>query len=139
LSKSATDEGCEITDDETSSRTLLLWDTSFAARKQWDAICRIAGLKLNVLNESRAEHTKLALSEAGLGVAVISTTVQTHRYDLRTVRITYRRKPILEPLAVVWDKRRALPRYARDFCESLAAHMHKLFPVRQLSAHTKRR
>ncbi len=94
----------------------------------------LRGLKPNVLIESRAEHTKLALAEAGLGVAIISTTVQTHRYNLRTVRITYKRKPILEPLAVVWDKRRMLPRYAQDFCELLAAHMHKLFPTRQLSA-----
>ena len=87
-------------------------------------------LKPNVLIESRAEHTKLALAEAGLGVAVISTAVQTHRYTLRTVRITYKRKPISEPLAVVWDKRRVLPRYAHDFCELLAAHMHKLFRSR---------
>ncbi|MBX9824202.1 MAG: hypothetical protein K2Y27_04315 [Xanthobacteraceae bacterium] len=46
----------------------------------------------------------------------------------QTVRVTYKSEPILEPLAVVWDKRRALPRYARDFYESLAAHMHELFP-----------
>jgi DNA-binding transcriptional LysR family regulator len=133
------ERGSEIDISRLALHPLLLWDTSFADRKQWDVICRIAGLKLNVLIESRAEHTKLALAEAGLGVAVISTTVQTHRYNLRTVRITYRRKPILEPLAVVWDKRRALPRYARDFCESLAAHMHKLFPVKQPSVRTKRR
>jgi DNA-binding transcriptional LysR family regulator len=105
---------------------LILWDTSFAARRQWDVICRLAGIRPNVLLESRAEHTKLALAEAGLGVAVISTTVQTHRYDLRTALITHKRKPIQEPLAVVWDKRRSLPRYARDFCESLAAHMRRL-------------
>jgi DNA-binding transcriptional LysR family regulator len=117
-----------------ASHPLLLWDTSFSGRNKFDAICRLAGIKPNILIESRAEHTKLALAEAGLGVAIISTTVQTHRYNLRTVRITYKRQPILEPLAVVWDKRRTLPRYAQDFCELLAAHMHKLFPMRPLSA-----
>lgn len=113
-----------------ASHPLLLSHTSFSARKTFDAVCRLAGLKPNILMESRAHHTKLALAEAGLGIAIISTTVQTHRYTLRTVRITYKRKPILEPLAVVWNKRRVLPRYAEDFCESLAAHMRKLFPVR---------
>lgn len=107
---------------------LLLSDTSFSTRKQFDAICRLAGLKPNILIESRAQHTKLALAEAGLGVAIISTAAQTHRYTLRTVRVTNKGKPIQEPLAVVWDKRRVLPRYGRDFCELLAAHMRKLSP-----------
>jgi DNA-binding transcriptional LysR family regulator len=118
---------------------LLLWDTSFKARKQWDVICRLAGIRPNVLLESRAEHTKLALAEAGLGVAVISTTVQTHRYDLRTALITYKRRPIQEPLAVVWDKRRTLPGYARDFCQSLAAHMRELFQASRSSSAGRRR
>ena len=121
--------GTTIEINQVASHPLLLWDTSFSGRNKFDAICRLAGIKPNILIESRAEHTKLALAEAGLGVAVISTTVQTHRYKLRTVRITYKRQPILEPLAVVWNKRRVLPRYAQDFCESLAAHMHKLFPI----------
>ena len=116
-----------------ASHPLLLSDTSFSARKTFDAICRVAGLKPSILMESRAHHTKLALAEAGLGIAIISTSVQTHRYRLRTVRITYKGKPILEPLAVVWDKRRTLPLYARHFCESLAAHMRELFPAKQAS------
>lgn len=128
------ERGAAVDISRVAMHPLLLWDTSFAARKQLDVIFRLAGIKPNVLLESRAEHTKLALAEAGLGVAVISTTVQTHRYDLRTVSITYKRKPISEPLAVVWDKRRGLPRYARDFCESLAAHMRKLFRTTQPSA-----
>src|SRR5262245_8366400 len=125
------EDGNELDISRIASHPLLLSDDSFSARKTFDAICRLAGLKPNILLESRAHHTKLALAEAGLAIAIISTSVQTHRYALRTVRITYKRKPILEPLAVVWDKRRTLPRYAKDFCESLAAHMHKIFPDHQ--------
>jgi DNA-binding transcriptional LysR family regulator len=121
------ERGAAVDIGRVAAHPLLLWDTSFAARKQLDVIFRLAGITPNVLLESRAEHTKLALAEAGLGVAIISTTVQTHRYDVRTALITYKRKPIAEPLAVVWDKRRSLPRYARDFCESLAAYMRKVF------------
>lgn len=102
---------------------LLLSDTSFSARRKFDAICRLAGLRPNVLIETRSQHAKLALAEAGLGVAVITTSTQTHRYALRAARLTYKRKPIIEPLAVVWNKRRTLPRYALDFCQLLAAHM----------------
>ena len=126
--------GSTIDIGQIASHPLFLWDTTFSGRNKFDAICRLAGIKPNILIESRAEHTKLALAEAGLGIAIISTTVQTHRYQLRTVRITYKREPILEPLAVVWDKRRVLPRYAHDFCETLAAHMHRLFSAARPAA-----
>ena len=39
----------------------------------------------------------------------------------------HRGKLLREPLAALWDKRRALPPYARDFCEFLAAHMREVF------------
>ena len=37
--------------------------------------------------------------------------------------------PLREPLAIFWDKRRPLPRYATAFCELLAEHMRKVFPI----------
>jgi DNA-binding transcriptional LysR family regulator len=107
---------------------LLLPDSSFAVRKMFDAVCSLAGLKPNILIESRAPRTLLAFAEARHGVAVIPSGLRTHRYALRTVRITYKGKPLREPLAVVWDKRRVLPRYASDFSELLAAHMRKVYP-----------
>ena len=128
------ESGARIDISRIASHPLFVSDSSFAARKTFDAVCRLAGLEPNIIMESRAHHTKLALAEAGLGIAIISSTVQTHRYTLRTVQITYNRKPILEPLAVVWDKRRVLPRYAQTFSELLAVHMRKLFPITELSA-----
>jgi DNA-binding transcriptional LysR family regulator len=116
------------------SYPLLLQDSGFLLRKTFDAVCRLARLTPNILIESRAPHALLALAEAGLGVAIIPSTVRTHRFTLRLVRITYKRKPLRDPQAVVWDKRRVLPGYAKDFCELLAAHMRKLFPIRPLSA-----
>jgi len=116
------------------SYPLLLQDSGFVLRKTFDAVCRLARLTPNILIESRAPHALLALAEAGLGVAIIPSTVRTHRFTLRIVRITYKGKPLRDPQAVVWDKRRALPRYAQDFCELLAAHMRKLFPIKPLSA-----
>jgi DNA-binding transcriptional LysR family regulator len=117
-----------------TSHPLLLQDSGFVARKTFDAVCRLAKLKPNILIESRAPHTLLALAEAGLGIAVVPSAVRTHRYALHVVRVTYKRKPIRDPLAVVWDKRRVLPRYATDFCQLLASQMQGRPPVTPLPA-----
>jgi len=109
---------------------LLLLESGFVVRKTFDTACRLARLRPNVLFESGVPHNLLAFAKAGLGVAVIPSVVQTLRYTLRRARITYERKPLREPLAVVWDKRRILPRYARDFCVTLAEHMRELSSIR---------
>jgi DNA-binding transcriptional LysR family regulator len=106
---------------------LLLLDTGFVVRKTFDAICSLARIEPTILLESRAPSNLLALAEAGHGVAVIPSVVLPHRYRVRIGRITYQHRPLQEPLSVVWDRRRMLPRYAREFCELLAAHMRELF------------
>jgi DNA-binding transcriptional LysR family regulator len=113
---------------------LLLLDTSFALRKTFDAVCRLARLRPNILIESRVPSNLLALAEAGHGVAIIQSVVPTHRYKVRVVGITHAGKPIREPLVVAWDKRRVLPRHTEDFCALLAAHMRELFPTTHPSA-----
>jgi DNA-binding transcriptional LysR family regulator len=69
------------------------------------------------------------MAERGHGVAVIPSALRTDRHALRIVGLTYRDNPLREPLALFWDKRRPLPRYAAAFCEMLAAHMREVFPV----------
>jgi LysR family transcriptional regulator, nitrogen assimilation regulatory protein len=113
---------------------LLLLDTGFYVRQTFDAACRLAGVKPDIFIESRTPHVLLALAEAGHGVAVVPSVLPTHRYRLRVARITHRRKPLREAYAVLWDKRRMLPPYARDFCELLAAHVREILPVAQASA-----
>lgn len=112
-----------------SSYPLLLLDSSFYVRQTFDAACRLAGVRPNIFVESRTPHALLALAEAGHGVAVVPSVLPTSRYRLRVARITHRRKPLQEAYAVLWDKRRALPPYARDFCEALAAHVREVFPI----------
>ena len=99
---------------------LLLLSSSFEFRKSFDAACRSARFVPNVILESRAPHTLLALAEAGHGLAIIQTAVPIKRYKLRTIRITHRRKPIKLPMAAVWQRRRTLPAYAVEFCKLLA-------------------
>jgi DNA-binding transcriptional LysR family regulator len=108
---------------------LLLLDSSFVFRRNFDAACRLAGFQPNIRFESRVPHTLLAMAEHGHGVAVIPSALRTDRHTLRIVGLTYRGNPLREPLAVFWDKRRPLPRYATGFCEMLAEHMRKVFPI----------
>lgn len=108
---------------------MLLLDGGFGLRRAFDAACRLAGLRPNIRLESRAPHTLVVLAEAGHGVAIIASTFRTRRYDLKIVRVTYRGQPLREPLAVLWDKRRPLPRYATAFCEMWTEYVREVFPI----------
>lgn len=108
---------------------LLLLDGGFGFRQAFDAACRLAGLEPKIQFESRAPHTLLALAEAGHGVAIIPSALRTDRYKLRIIGVTYRGKPLREPLSIAWDKRRPLPRYAVAFCELWTSHVREVFPI----------
>lgn len=116
-----------------ASCPLLMLDTSFVSRRTFDAVCRLARIEMNIVFESRTPHTLLAMAESGHGVAIVPSAVQIHRYPLRAVRVTYRNEPLREPLAIFWDERRSLPGYATAFCEMLAEHVQRVFPISQPS------
>lgn len=107
---------------------LLLLDSSFVFRKTFDAACRLAGLRPNILFECSSPHALLALAEAGHGVAIVHSYLRFHRYTLKTLRLTHQRKPLQEPRSIFWDKRRSLPRYTQDFCELLAGFVREVIP-----------
>ena len=109
---------------------LLLLDSSFGVRNTFDAACRLAGFKPNIFIESRSPQALLALAEAGHGVAIVPAVLPTHRYRLRTAHIAHRGRPLREPQGAHWDRRRALPPYAKDFCEALAEHLREGFRSR---------
>lgn len=108
---------------------LLLLDSGYSIRRLFDAACRLADVEPNIVLESRAPHTLLAMAEVGQGVAIIPSLQRTDRYALRIVRVTHGRKPIRERVAIQWDKRRRLPSYAVAFCETLAEYMHTILPI----------
>jgi DNA-binding transcriptional LysR family regulator len=116
--------------DRLLQHPLLLLDSGFFARKTFDAACSLAGVKPNILFESQSPHALLALAEAEYGVAILSSIAGARRYKLCTSRITFQRKPLVIPLAIVWNKRRVMPRFATDFCDLLREHMHKMSPHR---------
>jgi DNA-binding transcriptional LysR family regulator len=122
-------KGASIEIDQLAPYPLLQISSEFMIRRTFDAACRLAGFKPNIRIESHAPHALLALAEAGHGVAIIPSALRTHYYKLRISRVTYRGRPIREPLTVLSDKRRPLPPYAMAFCEMLAAYVREVFPI----------
>jgi DNA-binding transcriptional LysR family regulator len=102
---------------------LLLPSASQATRSLVDAACRIADVRPNVVVESDAMNTLLALAEAGHGIAVIPSILRPDRRGMRALRVTHARKSLDIDLAVIWDKRRTLPRYAEEFANLLTDHV----------------
>jgi LysR family nitrogen assimilation transcriptional regulator len=62
-------------------------------------------------------------------VAIIPSLQRTDRYKLQIVRVTHRRKPIQERVAIQWDKRRPLPGFAESFSEALVDYMREVLPI----------
>jgi LysR family nitrogen assimilation transcriptional regulator len=129
---SSPDETIEIS--RLAPYPLLLLDNSFVFRRNFDAACRLAGFEPGIKFESRTPQALLAMAERGHGVAIIPSALPTNRHALRISRLTYRGRPLREPLAIFWDKRRPLPRYATAFCEMLTEYMRKVLPVTRPSA-----
>jgi DNA-binding transcriptional LysR family regulator len=117
-----------------ASHPLLLLDSGYSVRRLFNAACRLADVEPDILLESRAPHTLLALAEAGQGVAVIPSVLRTDRYRLNIARITHRRKPLRDRYVIQWDKRRHIPSYAETFCAALAAYMREVLPITQPSS-----
>jgi LysR family nitrogen assimilation transcriptional regulator len=69
------------------------------------------------------------MAEAGHGVAIIPSALRTRSSALRIVGVSYRGKPLREPLIMLWDRRRPRTRYATAFCEMLAEYMREVFPI----------
>jgi len=108
---------------------LLLLDSGYSVRRLFDAVCRVAGVKPNILLESRSPHTVLALAEAGQGVAIVPSVLRTDRYRLKIARVSHRRKPLRDRYVIQWDRRRPMPSYAQQFCAGLAAYMRDVLPI----------
>jgi len=117
-----------------ANHPLLLLDTGYSVRRLFNAACRVADVEPNVLLESRAPHTLLALAEAGQGIAIIPSVLRTNRYSLKVARVTHERRSFRDRYVIQWDKRRPMPSYVQNFCTALAAYMREVLPVTRPSS-----
>jgi DNA-binding transcriptional LysR family regulator len=113
---------------EVVKHQLLLLHPRFSTRMIFDAACRLAGVAAPaVLVESRVAHTLLALAQAGQGMAVVPSILRPDPQALNVMAVTHLGKPLRISLAVLWDGRRTLPRYAEGFADLLATHIRGVF------------
>jgi DNA-binding transcriptional LysR family regulator len=109
---------------------LLLPHARFATRMIFDAACRLAGVTAAaVLVETRAAHALLGLAKAGQGVAIVPSILRPDPQTLNVMSVTHMGKPLRIALAVLWDRRRTLPKHAEGFADLLAAHIRETFPM----------
>lgn len=106
---------------------LLLLHRGYGARTLFDAACRIAHVRTNIVLESNASATLLALARAGVGVAVLPGTIAIPRGGLNVRRLIQDRKPVEMQTAVHWNPRHFLPPYAERFARELAEHARREF------------
>ena len=116
---------------------LLQTGPEYVIRRKFDAACRLAGFEPDNVLESRAPHALLAMAEGGHGIAVIPSALRLDRYRLNVARITYRRKPVSAPLALLYDRRRPQPAYAVAFAEMLAARVKEIWPITRPRGHKR--
>lgn len=107
---------------------LLLPHPTFATRAIFDAACRLASIAMPTpLVQSRAAHALLALALAGQGVAIVPSVLRPDRLGLNVMAVTHQSKPLRIAVAVLWDRRRTLPRYAEGFADLLTGHIRDVF------------
>jgi LysR family cyn operon transcriptional activator len=117
---------------ELSELSLLLLRRDFGSRLWFDAACQVANIRPDVLLESGAPHTLIALARAGYGVAVLPSSVPIPRGGLRAIPLVLRGVPVGGWIAMAWDPRRFLPPYAEQFMTELLAHARRAHPNRDV-------
>jgi DNA-binding transcriptional LysR family regulator len=93
-------DGPFIALDRLCSEKLLMLTHRFQSRRIFEAICRTNGLKPQITFEAGSTNALLAAARAGLGVAVVPSTVAT---DLPGAMILLDDRPLELVLAALWD------------------------------------
>jgi DNA-binding transcriptional LysR family regulator len=93
-------DGPFISLDRLCTEKLLTLHDRFQSRRIFESICRTNGLKPHIVFESSSTNALLAAAKAGLGIAVLPTSVAT---DVSGMMIVLDDRPLEFGLAAVWD------------------------------------
>jgi LysR family transcriptional regulator, cyn operon transcriptional activator len=104
---------------ELAGEPLLVLAPSFASRRWFDATCQQANIRPQIVMESAAPQTILALAADGHGIAIIPSTVPMTAHSLQFHPIVYQAKPIGRWATVARDPHRYLPQFGFDFVREL--------------------
>ncbi len=117
-----------------SGEKLLLMRRHFMTRQVFDSACEAAGFQPAALMESASPHCLLAFVAAGLGTAVIPSTVLLDRLHANAIPL-YRGDAQLGCfMSLVWDPRRYISPAAAAFIDALQAATRANFPGREFVA-----
>jgi DNA-binding transcriptional LysR family regulator len=112
---------------------LLLLNRAFASREWFQVACQAAHIRPNIVLESAAPQTLIALAAGGHGIAVVPQAVLIPRARVHTAPLLYRRVPIGRWQTVAWDPQRFLAPFAARFIEELLTYSPHNYPNRDLT------
>jgi LysR family transcriptional regulator, cyn operon transcriptional activator len=118
---------------ELADEPLMLLRSGFASRDWFETACRVAHLRPQVLLESAAPHTVMALAGDGYGVAIIPSTVRVPHGRIRALPVVQRGAPLGRWLRVSWDPQRFLAPYTEQFVQELVADCERAFPGKEFT------
>jgi LysR family transcriptional regulator, cyn operon transcriptional activator len=131
LSRYHTIEVADLADEP-----LLLLRSEFASREWFETACRVARIRPRVLLESGAPHTTISLAGAGLGIAVVPSTVIIPAGHVRGIPLLQRGAAVGRWLRAAWQPERSLSVFAERFIEELCRHCQRDYPGREFNRHT---
>lgn len=107
--------------NEFANMPVLLTNEGFKSRQAFDAACRLAHIDPHMVLESGSPQTILALAEAGLGIAIVPSTVRIERPALHISTLVSNGVPLEMKIAICWKRGRYLAPYAERFIEEMTA------------------
>ncbi|RIA56008.1 LysR family transcriptional regulator [Dichotomicrobium thermohalophilum] len=117
-----------------SGENLLLMRRHFMTRQLFDSACEAAGIQPAAMMQSASPHCLLAFVAAGLGTAIIPSTVLLAQLHANVVRLYRGDRQLGCAMSVVWDPRRYMAPVAAAFIEALQAATRADFPGKEFVA-----
>ena len=119
--------------EDVAGDPLLLLSRAFASREWFYSACQAARIRPNIVFESAAPQTLVALAAAGEGIAVVPQAVVISHARVHAVPLAHRGVPIGRWQTIAWHPQRFLSPYAHDFVGELVTYTRANYPNRDLT------
>jgi LysR family cyn operon transcriptional activator len=119
--------------EDVAGDPLLLLSRAFASREWFYSACQAARIRPNIVFESAAPQTLVALAAAGEGIAVVPQAVVISHARVHAVPLVHRGVPIGRWQTIAWHPQRFLSPYAHDFVGELVTYTRANYPNRDLT------
>ena len=114
---------------ELDGEAVLLNGPSFLSTELFLSACRLMAVQPDIVYECSVGQTLAALAEAGLGIAVVSDTVDRRGFDLPTRPLVDHDGHMLQfELHIAWSRGRSLPLVVHEFIDELAEYISGFGP-----------